>query len=287
MTPLLDKPPYSDRSFPYNTWHMKLICINDLTAQDIQAIWQLAANPIRPLQGNVAWSFEGNGIRTRTTFIQAFRELNLSFVELPNLLKTAERACDLAGYLDPFYDIYVIRDGNHDRLMEFAQASHRPVVNAMTALGHPCEVLTDAYSIEKTIGPLANTQITLWGPTTNVFRSWHELAQVLDFDMVHVCDAQFHEPKDHVRFVEKIDSTTDVVITDSWPSGFENTQGSLTLDHLAALGQPKLITTPPFHIGQEVAFDPLHYKGFVGYLQKMDLLPVQKAILNYLMAPSM
>jgi ornithine carbamoyltransferase len=286
MTPLVDKHPYSDRSIPSNTWHMKLICINDLTPQDIQAIWQLAAQPIRPLQGNVAWSFEGNGIRTRTTFIQAFRELNLSFVELPNLLKTAERAGDLAGYLDPFYDVYVIRDGNHDRLIEFAQASHRPVVNAMTSLGHPCEVLTDAYSIEKNIGPLANTQITLWGPTTNVFRSWHELAQVLGFDMVHVCDAQFHERKEHVRFVEKIDRATDVLITDSWPSNFENTQWSLTLEHLAALGHPKLLATPPFHIGQEVAFDPLHYKGWMGYLQKMDLLPVQKAILSHLMTPS-
>lgn len=263
---------------------MKLIRINDLTAKDIQAIWQLAAQACAPLKGTVAWSFEGNGIRTRTTFIQAFRELNLSFVELPNLLKTAERACDLAGYLDPFYDIYVIRDNHHERLTEFAKASQRPVVNAMTAMGHPCEVLTDAYSIQNTIGPLDQTQITLWGPPTNVLRSWHELAQVLGFEVMHVCDAHFHESKAHVRFVEKFDGPTDVVITDSWPTGFENTLWSLSTDHLEAMGQPKLIATPPFHIGQEVAFDPLHYKGFMGYMQKTDLLPVQKAILSYLLA---
>jgi len=129
--------------------HMKLIQINDLSAQDIRSIWSLATKPSTPVKGNVAWSFEGNGIRTRTTFIQAFQELNLSFVELPNLLKTNERVADLAGYLDPFYDIYVIRDSNHERLTEFANASHRPVVNAMSSFGHPCEVLTDAYSIEK------------------------------------------------------------------------------------------------------------------------------------------
>jgi hypothetical protein len=50
----------------------------------------------------------------------------------------------------------------------------------------------------------------------------------------------------------------------------------------AALGQPKLLATPPFHIGQEVAFDPLQYPGFMGYMQKVDLLPVQKAIVSYL-----
>ena len=263
---------------------MKLIRIHDLTALDIQAIWQLAANPCPPLEGTVAWSFEGNGIRTRTTFLQAFRELKLQFVELPNLLKTTERACDLAGYLDPFYDIYVIREANHERLAEFAKASHRPVINAMTSQGHPCEVLTDACSIQNTLGPLATLKITLWGPPTNVFRSWHELAQVLGFELVHVCDAHFHEKKDHVHFVEKLDGATDVIITDSWPTGFENTLWSLSTDQLTAMGEPKLIATPPFHIRQEVAFDPLHYKGFMGYLQKMDLLPVQKAILSYLLA---
>jgi ornithine carbamoyltransferase len=264
--------------------HMKLIQINDLSAQDIRSIWSLATKPSIPPKGNVAWSFEGNGIRTRTTFIQAFREFNLSFVELPNLLKTNERVTDLAGYLDPFYDIYVIRDSNHERLTEFANASRRPVVNAMTSLGHPCEVLTDAYSIEKTIGPLSSVKVTLWGPTTNVFRSWHELGRVLGFELVHLCDAQFHESIPNVRFSETIDGSTDVVITDSWPTGFENAAWSLNLNHLEAMGKPKLLPTPPFSIGREIGFDPVHYKGFMGYEQKIDLLTVQKAILSYLMA---
>jgi len=59
---------------------MKLIRIKDLSAHDIRSIWNLAAKPSAPAKGKVAWSFEGNGIRTRTTFIQAFSELNLSFV---------------------------------------------------------------------------------------------------------------------------------------------------------------------------------------------------------------
>ena len=263
---------------------MKLIRINDLSASDIRSLWRLASKPSTPSKGNVAWSFEGNGIRTRTSFIQAFRELNLSFVELPNLLKTHERAADLAGYLDPFYDIYVVRDSNHERLTEFSNASHRPVVNAMTSLGHPCEVLTDAYSIEKTIGPLSTVKVTLWGPTTNVFRSWHELASVLGFELVHLCDAQFHETLPNIRFSETIEGSTDVLVTDSWPAGFENSAWSLNSIHLEAMGKPKLLPTPPFSIGREMALDPLQYKGFMGYEQKIDLLTVQKAILSYLMA---
>ena len=268
---------------PFWALHMKLTQINDLSAQDIRSIWSLATKPSTLPKGNVAWSFEGNGIRTRTTFIQAFRELSLSFVELPNFLKTNERVADLAGYLDPFYDIYVIRDSNHERLTEFANASHRPVVNAMSSLGHPCEVLTDAYSIEKTIGLLSSVKVCLWGPTTNVFKSWHELARVLGFELVHLCDAQFHERIPNVRFSETIDGSTDVLITDSWPTGFKNAAWTLNLNHLEEMGKPKLLPTPPFSIGLEMALDPLQYKGFMGYEQKIDLLTVQKAILSYLM----
>ncbi len=121
---------------------MSLINVDDLSESEIHAIWVLAGKPARPLNGTVAWSFEGNGIRTRTTFIQAFRELGLSYIELPNLLKTTERACDLAGYLDPFYAMYVVRESNHQKLQEFAAASSRPVINAMSSQAHPCEVQT-------------------------------------------------------------------------------------------------------------------------------------------------
>jgi ornithine carbamoyltransferase len=117
-----------------------------------------------------------------------------------------------------------------------------------------------------------------------VFKSWYELAGVLGFELVHLCDAKFHENLVHVRFSESIDDSTDVLITDAWPTGFENPTWSLRSNHLDAMGQPKLLPTPPFSIGREIALDPLLYKGFMGYEQKFDLLTVQKAILSYLMA---
>jgi ornithine carbamoyltransferase len=248
---------------------MHVVSLSDCTAGDVRAIWRLAREPDEKLAGHVACSFEGNGIRTRTTFLRAFRDLGLSFIELPNLLKTAERACDLAGYLDPFYDIYVVRDSNHARLLELAAASRRPVVNAMSGEGHPCEVLTDAYFIDTTLMPIERARVCLWGPMTNVFRSWHELSRVLGFSLQHVRDAAFHE--------------ADIVITDSWPSGGEADCRSLTEDDLARMGHPVLLPTPPFSVGRELAFDPTHYPRFAGYEQKMLLLPVQKAILRHLL----
>ncbi len=262
---------------------MNLLHLSDLTRSDVRTIWRLADAPTVPLSGAVAWSFEGNGIRTRTTFIQAFRELGLAFTDLPNLLKTDERACDLAGYLDPFYAVYVVRESNHQRLVEFASASRRPVINAMSSMGHPCEVLTDAYHVDSALLPIERARVCLWGPPTNVLRSWHELAAVMGFSVRHVCEARFHEAKPNVVFTEAVDAIADIVITDAWPSGVEAPGWSLTKAHLAQMGHPGLLPTPPFSIGRELSFDPLSYAGFVGYEQKQLLLPVQKAILRHVL----
>lgn len=262
---------------------MHLLRISDLRAADVETIWSLAGQADAPAAGTVAWSFEGNGIRTRTTFVQAFRDLGLAFTELPNLLKTQERASDLAGYLDPFYDVYVIREANHARLAEFAAASRRPVVNAMSSQGHPCEVLADACHVHTALLPLQRARICLWGPTTNVLRSWHELAGVLGCTVRHVCDARFHEDIGHVTFTETADAPADVVVTDGWPEGAEDPRWSLTEQHLARMGHPVLLPTPPFSIGRELAFDPVAYPRFAGYEQKKLLLPVQKAILRHVL----
>ena len=262
---------------------MNLISIKDLSATGIEEIWKLVAQDGPIISGKVAWSFEGNGIRTRTTFIQAFQELGLCYTELPNLLKSNERTVDLAGYLDDFYDIYVIRERQHDRLAQFAKDSRRPVINALSSHGHPCEVLTDAYYVNQYIAPIRQARICLWGPPSNVMVSWHELASVMACEITHICESAFHEDKAGVKYTSSINSAFDIVITDGWPAQYENPDWSLTIAHLEKMGKPKLLPTPPFSIGQEIAFDPTGYAGFCGYRQKNLLLPVQKAILRYLL----
>ena len=259
---------------------MYLLDIHDLSAAQIRAIWALVQKPRAKVAGRVAWSFEGDGVRTRTGFLQAVEQLGLAGVELPNLLKTAERARDLAGYLDSFYSAYVVRESNHERLREFAEASSRPVINAMSSQAHPCEVLADAYFIDSEIGPIEQVKIALWGPPTNVLQSWHQLAGVMGIELLHFCGPEFHVRKRGVRFLSSVSEAVDIVVTDSWPVGFSDEAWSLTAEHLAQLGQPELMPTPPFHIGREVGFDPVNYEGFVGYAQKHGLLDVQRALLT-------
>lgn len=257
-----------------------LIDIDDLTPNDIDTIWRLTTDRTLPkLEGTVAWSFEGNGIRTRTTFIRAFQELGLSYIELPNFLKTSERVEDLAGYVDPFYRICVLRDSNHARMTAFADASSRPVINAMTSMAHPCEVLTDAYCIDRDVKPIRSAAIMLWGPLTNVLRSWYSLAKVLDFEVLHYCPPEFRIEHANVVYIDEPTVAADVVITDGWPAGFADQAYSLTEDALIRMGKPQILPTPPFTISKEIAFDPVQSAHFMGYAQKELLLDVQRAIL--------
>lgn len=260
---------------------MNIISLKDLTARNILEIWELAKQPPKCCNGNVGWSFEGNGIRTRTTFIQAFGQLGLQFIELPNLLKSKERTSDLAGYLDPFYSIYVIRESNHERLRAFASASNRPVINAMSAMGHPCEVLSDGFYIHSQYGDIRKPKIGLWGPITNVMHSWHELAEALGIVIVHFCSKDLHYLNPNVSFSNVTDRQVDILITDSWPTNFTGAEWSLTEEHLTQLGNPILLPTPPFFIGEDISFDPTGYAGFTGYEQKGVLLQVQRAIIEY------
>lgn len=265
---------------------MQLLDINDLTKTDIHHIWKnVTEQPKKRINANIAWSYEGNGIRTRTSFLQAFQRLGLSHIELPNFLKTKESAQDLAGYMDSFYSMYVLRDGNHKRMADFAKASKRPVINAMSSEAHPCEVLTDGYFLDTHYKSITEARILLWGPTTNVFQSWHALSRALGLHLTHFCPLKYHTQTD-VSYVDKLTEQYDVIITDAWPTGFSDTNFSLSVETLLELGSPMLLPTPPATTGNEVSFAPCDYDHFSGYAQKSLLLPVQAAIISYLLLHS-
>ena len=248
-----------------------LIDTQSLTLEAIKRIWSLA--PVDDtLSGiaSVAFSFQGSGIRTRTTFIQAISQLGLQHIELPIFLDTRERLQDLAGYLDPFYSLYVIRYQDHRIMSDFADASKRPVINAMSSLEHPCEALSDAYWFHTAVKPLNQANIVIWGPVTNVLRSWSNIAKT--------CGAKVNLIG---RGADELPEHIDLVITDGWPANHTDRNSTLTEAILKQMGSPVLLPTPPFTIGKELDFDPALYPNFSGYEQKLYLLKVQKAIIRY------
>jgi ornithine carbamoyltransferase len=256
--------------------------IQDFTKAQIELIFNRVALH-GTMQGKlpIACSFEGRGIRTKTSFYQAIKSLGLDYIELPVLLDTAERLQDVAGYMDEIHSAYVIRYSDHQRLQEFAKCSKRPVINAMSRQEHPCEAMADVFWFQ-TLKPVGESSVLIWGPMTNVLRSWAALFQHLGGKAVHF------KPNDKAlsdRSVERKDFSSleiDIVVTDGWPRDFSDEACTLTMEDLESLGHPRLLPTPPFTIGQEVGFDPILYSEFCGYEQKRSLVSVQAAIVHYL-----
>lgn len=251
-----------------------LIDTFSLTRKTLYQIWGLV-NEAKSLQGfsPVACSIQGTGTRTRTTMFQALAQVGLEYIDLSAFLDTNERPQDIAGYLDPFYSLYIIRYSNHDKLTAFANASQRPVINAMSSQEHPCEAIADAFWFHTQVKALDGARIVIWGPTTNVLRSWTNVATVAGAVIYSLGFADDALP-------EKID----LVVTDGWPREFTGHTVSLTREHLEQMGTPILLPTPPFTVGEELAFDPTTYERFSGYTQKSFLLTVQKAIIRYAFA---
>jgi ornithine carbamoyltransferase len=268
-----------------------LLSIRTLSVDTIHEIFHLARklkNGYRPsFAGNTsAYSFEGNSLRTRATFLKAMARLEITAIELPNLLKTKEDKTALAHYLDQWVDLYVIRESQHQTLEAFAQASQQPVINAMSAQAHPCEVLSDAFFLWERIGNLQHLKVCLVGPTTNVLRSWRELCELLQIDYVQVCPPQTPSiPEDKMvhSFVEGIKGA-DVILTDHWPEGSFNSDYQVTLEKLKfAAPHALVIPCPPFDTTQEIHPEVIASPYFAGYEQKRDLYEVHQAILVYLL----
>jgi ornithine carbamoyltransferase len=249
----------------------KLLDTQSLKPEAITQIWSLvSAVDLPAVDGHVALSFQGSGTRTRTTFLQALSHLGLQFIDLPTFLDTKERAQDLAGYLDPFYSLYIVRYHDHEKMKLFSDASRRPIINAMSSVEHPCEALSDAYWFHTTVKPLDQATIVLWGPITNVLRSWGNVARACGADVKLINEVSGALPEN-----------ADLVVTDGWPRQHTDRKSTLTKGYLEQMGRPLLLPTPPFTIGQELDFDPLTYANFAGYEQKLCLLEVQKAIIRY------
>ena len=266
----------------------QLLSINDLSTDDVELIFQLAKkikDGYQPKFSNVtgAYSFEGNSLRTRATFLKAMASLEITAIELPNLLKTKEDKNHLASYMDQWIDLYVIRESNHATLEMFAHASQRPVINAMSNQEHPCEILADAFYLQQRFGKLQDLKFCLVGPAGNVLRSWREFCELFKLEYVQVIPEELENSgaKQVTHSLEEGIRDANVILTDSWPEGVFDSHYQVTLGALQLAARDALvIPCPPFDTTKEVHLGVIASSYFAGYKQKSDLYVVHKAILT-------
>jgi ornithine carbamoyltransferase len=269
-----------------------LIKLTDYTIQDMNNVFMLAdeiksGKHKNDLAGKSAvLFFPSTSIRTRVTFEKGVYKLSGQAILFPSdSLDKKEKIEDVAGYLNNWADCIVIRHNNIELIEEFSKYSKAPVINAMTNVNHPCEVLSDLYAISKTRNNFMDLEYTFVGINGNIGMAWAEAAKSFGLQFTHCCPKGYEIENVNVEHnIEQAVKHSDIVITDSVPAKFINDFKPYQISFdLMRQAKPNAILNPcpPFTRGEEVSQDAINSKFFVGYDFKKPLLYVQQSIILY------
>ncbi|KFI82962.1 ornithine carbamoyltransferase [Bifidobacterium psychraerophilum] len=236
--------------------------------------------PIR--EGCAVLFFPDSSVRTRVTFELGVRRMGLTPVTLPpGTLDKPEASGDVASYLAQWADILVVRHPDITVLEKLASCDAMPVVNAMTDANHPCEVLSDLYSLSK-IRNIYDLRYLFVGADGNIGRAWQEAAVAFGLDLTQCSPHDLAMPGTAWKGdLLEASSGVDVIITDGpGPFAQELRPFQITPEVLQAAANDVLLNPcPPFIRGREVSADAIAGPAFVGHEFKKALLPVQQAIM--------
>ncbi|WP_414714314.1 ornithine carbamoyltransferase [Sphingobium sp.] len=188
-----------------------------------------------PLAGRtLAMIFEKNSTRTRVSFDMAIRQLGGNTIILEggtSQIGRGETVADTARVLSRMCDAIMIRTDDHAKIEEMARHATVPVINGLTDLSHPCQIVADLLTVIEHGVALPGSQWAWLGDGNNVLHSIIEAAGLMKFD-VRVGCPEGYEPDDaFIAEAEKagaritlsqdpraVASGADVVVTDTWIS---------------------------------------------------------------------
>lgn len=230
--------------------------------------------------------FPNTSIRTRVTFEKGVFLLGGQTILFPTeTLDKKEDLHDVFGYLNNWADLVVVRHKDIDVVEKIAKYSKVPVINAMTDINHPCEMLSDIYALSKIRNNLKDDKFLFCGMNGNIGYAWKEISEVIGFDLEQCCGVGYEIDGIKAHYdIENAIIGKDVICTDSLPSSvlkdFKKCQVTKQIMEKANIGAV-LNPCPPFYRGEEVSKDVIASEYFVGYEFKKHLLAIQQAIMIY------
>jgi ornithine carbamoyltransferase len=175
-----------------------------------------ATSRAKPLAGKtLAMIFEKPSTRTRLSFEVAMRELGGDAIVLsPRDMQIGrgETIADTAQVLSRYVHAIMLRTDSAAKLHELAANATVPVINGLTELTHPCQIMADILTFEEHRGPIAGQTIAWVGDGNNVAASWIEAAALFNFSLRLACP-EGHTPKpDILAWAQS--RNADVMVTD-------------------------------------------------------------------------
>src|SRR2546425_6893111 len=177
------------------------LAVTDLTRDDILRLFDLAgrmkAGAYRetPLAGkSLAMIFAKSSTRTRVSFEVGTYQLggHALFLSSRDIqLGRGEPIADTARVLSRYVAGIMIRTFDHNEVVELARHATIPVINGLTDLSHPCQVLADLFTMREAFGGWEGKRVAWVGDGNNMANSWIEAAQVLGFELRLACPEGF------------------------------------------------------------------------------------------------
>ncbi|MCL6570405.1 MAG: ornithine carbamoyltransferase [Bacillus sp. (in: Bacteria)] len=259
--------------------------------------------------------FEKSSTRTRVSFEVGMLQLggHAIFLSPKDIqLGRGESISDTAKVLSRYVDGLMIRTFSHDSIQEFANCSAVPVINGLTDLQHPCQVLADLLTILEHKGQLSGLKLCYLGDgNNNMAHSLMEGATMVGMDISIASPVGFlpnQEITDKVQDMAKGFGTTvtitndpleaikdaDVIVTDVWTSMGKEEETSIRLmafqgfqvnEELCKFAKDDYIFLHclPAHRGEEVSEEIIDGPHSVVFDEAENRLHAQKAILKYLL----
>lgn len=230
--------------------------------------------------------FPNTSIRTRVTFEKGIYLLGGQAILFPTeALDKKESLKDVCGYLNNWADMIIVRHKDIRLIKELSAYAKIPVINAMTDINHPCEIIADMYALSKIRKDFINDKYLFCGEKGNIGLAWKEASKVMGFELVQCCPKGY-EMEGLVTSNNLLEAikNKDIICVDSIPKSllkdFKNFQ--ITKDVMAMANKDAILNPcPPFYRGEEISESVIDSKYFVGYEFKKYLLEVQQAIIVY------
>jgi ornithine carbamoyltransferase len=265
----------------------------------------------RPLAGKtLAMIFDKPSTRTRVSFDIAMRQLGGDVVMLTGQemqLGRGETIADTARVLSRYVDAIMIRILSHDSLMELAQYATVPVINGLTRLSHPCQVMADVLTFEEHKGPIKGHTVAWSGDANNVLSSWMHAAKSFDFRLKVATPPELKLDRSIAAWAKQSGANielghdpdaavagADCVVTDTWVSmGDKDGERRHNLlkpyqvnGRLMARAEPDAIFMHclPAHRGDEVTDEVIDGPQSVVFDEAENRLHAQKGILAWCLA---
>ena len=252
--------------------------------------------------------FEKKSLRTRLSFEVGMHSLGGNVIELDSRqigFGKRESTKDILNVMSQYIDVLMIRNNNHKKLKQLAALNALPIINGLSDYSHPCQILSDIFTIEEFLGKIENQVVTWMGDFNNVLNSLIQAAEIFEFKLNILVPSALEKVKKKIIINKNLKYSTfhtniknglknsNCIMTDAWISmGDKDTKNKKKLLKKFQVNEEVMkhakknaifMHCLPAHRNEEVTDSVLDGKQSVVLEQAKNRMYIQQSILLFLL----